>query len=172
MSAISKKYSEDILPALINGLNYFFSSKRKKDYEELIILRNTLRLFEKEIEEVLPALTSEELAQQKKSYFARRATLIDSNKRELANLEENYRITLDNIADKICTSLDEVLPDVLVDFLHSQMAEYSKTQNKVNTNHLIENEILHMSYVDYPVDFFVQSAIVFSLIKKNAHLFW
>ena len=33
-SAISKKYSEDILPALINGLNYFFSNKRKKDYED------------------------------------------------------------------------------------------------------------------------------------------
>lgn len=67
-AAISKKYSEDILPALINGLNYLFSSKRKKDYEELIILRNTLKLFEQEIEEVLPTLTTEELAQQKKAY--------------------------------------------------------------------------------------------------------
>ena len=75
MPLFPKKYSEDILPALINGLNYFFSSKRKKDYEELVILRNTLKLFETEIEEVLPALTSEELAQQKKSYFAKRATL-------------------------------------------------------------------------------------------------
>lgn len=166
-ATISKKYSEDILPGLINGLNYLFSSKRKKDYEELIILRNTLKQFENEIEEVLPVLTSEELAQQKKAYFAKRASLLDNNKRELATLEVNYRVTLDNIAGQICASLDEILPDVLVDFLHSQMAEYWKAQNKVNTSHLIENGTLHMSYVDYPVDFFVQSAIVSSLIKEK-----
>lgn len=166
-SAISKKYSEDILPALINGLNYLFSSKRKKDYEELIILRNTLRLFEKEVEDVLPTLTSDELAQQKKAYFAKRTSILDNNKRELAAFEEKYRTTLDNIADRICADLDEVLPDVLVEFLCSQIMEYSKTQNKVNTNHKIENGILHMCYVDYPVDFFVQSAIVSSLIKEK-----
>lgn len=166
-AAISKKYSEDILPALINGLNYLFSSKRKKDYEELIILRNTLKLFEQEIEEVLPTLTTEELAQQKKAYFAKRSTLLDSNKRELANLEENYRTTLDNIADRICASLDEVLPDVLVDFLHFQMVEHSKIKGKVNTSHQIEDGILYMCYVDYPVDFFVQSPIVSSLIKEK-----
>lgn len=166
-ATISKKYSEDILPALINGLNYFFSSKRKKDYEELIILRNTLQLFEQEIEEVLPTLTAEELTQQKKAYFAKRATLLDGNKRELASIEENYRTTLDGIADRIYAALDEVLPDALVDFLHSQMVEYAKNQNKVNTGHCIENGILHMSYVDYPVDFFVQSAIVSSLIKEK-----
>ena len=104
-AAISKKYSEDILPALINGLNYLFSSKRKKDYEELIILRNTLKLFEQEIEEVLPTLTTEELAQQKKAYFAKRSTLLDSNKRELANLEENYRTTQDNnCRQNLCVS--------------------------------------------------------------------
>lgn len=166
-AAISKKYSEDILPTLINGLNYLFSSKRKKDYEELIILRNTLKLFEKEIEEVLPTLTTEELAQQKKAYFAKRSNLLDNNKRELANLEENYRTTLDNIADRICASLDKVLPDVLVDFLHSQMVEHSKIKGKVNTSHQIEDGILYMCYADYPVDFFVQSPIVSSLIKEK-----
>ncbi|MCD8361501.1 MAG: cell division protein FtsK, partial [Lachnospiraceae bacterium] len=166
-ATISKKYSEDILPALINGLNYFFSSKRKKDYEELIILRNTLKLFEQEIEEILPTLTTEELSQQKTAYFSKRTELLNIHKKELANLEETYRITLDNIAGKICTALDDILPDVLVDFLHSQMVEYSKTQNKVNTGHRIENGILHMSFVDYPVDFFVQSGIVASLIKEK-----
>lgn len=29
-ATISKKYSEDILPALINGLNYFFPAKERK----------------------------------------------------------------------------------------------------------------------------------------------
>ena len=84
--AISKKYSEDILPALINGLNYFFSNKRKKDYEDLIILRNTLQSFVKEIEAELPPLTTEELAQQKKSYFEKRDNLVERNRNELNTL--------------------------------------------------------------------------------------
>lgn len=166
-TAISKKYSEDILPALINGLNYLFSSKRKKDYEELIILHNTLRLFIQEIEEALPPLTADELAQQKKAYFSKRSTLLDSNQRELAAFEDKYRTTLDNIARQICAGLDKVLPDVLVDFLSSQISEYSKTRTKVNSSQQIENGILHMCYVDYPIDFFVQSAIVSSLIKEK-----
>ena len=82
-STISKKYSEDILPALINGLNYFFSSKRKKDYEDLIVLHNTLRSFVAEIEAELPPLTTEELAYQKKAYFEKKDSLVDANKREL-----------------------------------------------------------------------------------------
>ena len=166
-AVISQKYSEDILPALINGLNYLFSSKRKKDYEELIILHNTLKLFVHEIEDILPTITSEELTQQKKAYFAKRTSILDSHKRDLINLEENYRVTLEKIADQICVSLDEVLPDALVAFLHSQMVEHAKLNGKVNTSHYIEDGILHMSYVDYPVDFFVQSAIVSSLIKEK-----
>lgn len=166
-ATISKKYSEDILPGLINGLNYLFSSKRKKDYEELIILRNTLIAFEKEIEDVLPTLTTEELAQQKKTYFSKRNSILDEQKCELATLEETYRTTLDQIADKICAALDEVLPDALVDFLHYQQTEYAKVQSKVNTSHCIEHGILYMSYVDYPVDYFVQSSIVASLIKEK-----
>ena len=166
-STISKKYSEDILPGLINGLNYLFSSKRKKDYEELIVLHNTLSAFEQEVEDVLPTLTSEELSQQKRTYFAKRSEIIEQQKKELSVFEESYRVSLDQIADKICTSLDEILPDVLINFLHTQIEEHSRTENKVNTGHNIEQGILLMDYVDYPVDFFIQSPIVASLIKEK-----
>lgn len=166
-SAISKKYSEDILPALINGLNYFFSSKRKKDYEDLIVLHNTLRSFVKEIEDELPPLTSEELSQQKKAYFEKRESLVERNKQEFATLEANYRNSIDSIAGRICASLDEILPDALVEFLASQISDYGKIRNKVNAGQSIEYGILHMCYVDYPVDFFVQSSIVASLIKEK-----
>lgn len=67
-NALFKKYSEDILPGLINGLNYLFSSQRKKDYEELIVLRNTVAAFVKEIEDMLPPLTDENLASLKEEY--------------------------------------------------------------------------------------------------------
>lgn len=166
-STISKKYSEDILPALINGLNYFFSSKRKKDYEDLIVLHNTLRSFVAEIEAELPPLTTEELAYQKKAYFEKKDSLVDANKRELATFEANYRSRLDAISAQICDALDEILPDALVDFLGSQILEYHKVRMKVNSGQQIEGGIFHMCFVDYPVDFFVQSPIVASLIKEK-----
>ena len=88
-TVISRKYSEDILPALINGLNFLFSSKRKKDYEELIVLLNTIKAFVKEIEEELPPITNEGLAVQKESYFSKRKELINSNQRDLDRHEQN-----------------------------------------------------------------------------------
>lgn len=164
---ISKRYSDDILPSLINGLNYFFSNKRKKDYEDLIILRNTLQFFVNEVVVELPTLTTEELSQQKKNYFEKRNNLVDKNKSELNMLEGNYRVTLDRIAGQIYEELDSVLPDELIKFLSSQVSEYNKTRLKVNTGQSIELGVLYMCFVEYPVDFFVQSTIVASLIKEK-----
>ena len=90
-TVLSRKYSEDILPALINGLNFLFSSKRKKDYEELIVLLNTIKVFVEEIEEELPPITNEGLAAQKESYFSKRKELINSNQRDLDRHEQNYQ---------------------------------------------------------------------------------
>ena len=60
-----------------------------------------------------------------------------------------------------------MLPDELVEFLSGQIAEYNKIRSKVNAGQVIELGILHMCFVEYPVDFFVQSPIVASLIKEK-----
>lgn len=162
-----KKYSEDILPGLINGLNYLFSSQRKKDYEELIILRNTVVAFVKEIEEMLPPLTEENLATLKEDYFTQRGSMVERQKNEAATFESNHSATLDKVADKICTDLDNVLPDEFVDYLCTIMANYAKVVHKVNASSEVQDEVLNMCYLDYPVDFFVQSKIVASIIKEK-----
>lgn len=166
-TVISRKYSEDILPALINGLNFLFSSKRKKDYEELIVLLNTIKAFVKEIEEELPTITNESLTVQKESYFSKRKELINSNQRDLDRHEQNYCVTLDNVANSMCDELDRLLPDEFVSFLATQLEEYGNSCLKVNASGEIQNQIFYMCYIDYPVDFFVQSGIVASLIKEK-----
>lgn len=165
--ALYKKYSDDILPGLINGLNYLFSSQRKKDYEELIILRNTVAAFVKEIEEMLPPLTEENLTELKEDYFTQRGSMVERQKNEFATFESNYSITLDMVADKICTNLDDILPDEFVDYLCAIMTNYAKVVHKVNASSEVQDEVLNMCYVDYPVDFFVQSKIVASIIKDK-----
>lgn len=166
-NVLFKKYSEDILPGLINGLNYLFSSQRKKDYEELIILRNTVAAFIKEIEEMLPPLTEEQLAALKEQYFTQRGSMVERHKAELTALESNHSTTLDNVAGKIWTDLDNVLPDEFVDYLAAIMAGYARVVHKVNASNEIQDEVLNMCYVDYPVDFFVQSRVVASIIKDK-----
>ena len=133
-NVLFKKYSEDILPGLINGLNYLFSSKRKKDYEELIILRNTVASFVKEMEEILPTLTEENFAELKNGYLAKRGATIEHHKRELADLESQHSKTLDVVADRICTNLDAILPDQFVDYRSAMTSKYIGNVVKVNTS--------------------------------------
>ena len=166
-SAISKKYSEDILPALINGLNYLFSSKRKKDYEELIVLLNTIHVFVKEIETELPAIANEELATLKDSYFSNRKNLLNSNQTEKDQFENKYKETLDALSNRIWDELDSLLPDEFVTAIAQQIFDYNENFLKVNNSSSVLNKILYMCFVDYPVDFFVQSGIVASLIKDK-----
>ena len=166
-SELSHKYSEDILPGLINGLNYLLSNKRKKDYEALIVLRNTVSAFVKEIETELPPITEESLSTLKEDYFTHRESLVEQSENELSAFELNYSTSLESVADKICTELDEILPDEFVDYLYAIMGNYSKVVYMVNSSSTIQDEVLNMCYVDYPVDFFVQSKIVASIIKEK-----
>ncbi len=162
-----KKYSEDILPGLINGINYLFSSQRKKDYEELIVLKNTVTAFVNEIENVLPTITNENLASLKEKYFTQRGDIVQRQKVELEAFENNHLSTLDEVADKIWIELDKVIPDELVEYLSTIMSNYSNVVYKVNTANIIQDQVLNMCYVDYPVDFFVNSNIVASVIKEK-----
>ena len=166
-SALFKKYSEAILPGLINGLNYLFSSQRKKDYEELILLRNTVTVFVKEMEAVLPTLTEENLAALKEDYLAQRSSTTERQKYEREAFEEDHLTTLDLLADKIYTELDKILPDELVDRLHAVITSYGNSVHKVNTTNFIQDDILTVCDIYYPVDYFVQSPIVASVIKEK-----
>lgn len=166
-TVIYKKYSEDILPALINGLNYLFSAKRKQDYEELIVLRNTVAAFITEIEEELPTITQDNLASIKVDYKEKRAKILISNQAELDAFEEKYNITLNDVAEKIYCDLDEILPDEFVDYIYTLSAQYNTGRGKVNSSSVILNDVFNMMFVDYPVDFFVQSTIVASIIKDK-----
>ncbi len=162
-----KKYSEDILPGLVNGLNYIFSSHRKKDYEELIILQNTLKVFIQEIEKELPSITEENLSLLKGDYLFKRSSLIERHTNEKEDYEKEYIITLDNVAGQIYDELDKIIPDEFVDYLYVLIHKYNKNIYKVNSSTDVIDGVFNMMFVDYPVDFFVQSQIVSSVIKEK-----
>lgn len=166
-NTLFRKYSEDILPGLINGLNYLFSSQRKKDYEELIVLKNTIISFKKEIDSEFPNVTEEGLNALRDDYLTQKGIIIERQKNETEAFENKHLVTLDEVADKICTELDNILPDEFVDYLALLMNKYDTSVYKVNSTNSLTDELYNMMYVEYPVDYFVQSQIVSSVIKDK-----
>ncbi|MCD8361683.1 MAG: cell division protein FtsK [Lachnospiraceae bacterium] len=166
-SSMSQHYAETVLPGVLNGLNFMLSSQRKKDYDELIILRNTVEVFVKEIEGELPTLTDENLRSLKRDFLKQQNDLIDRNKNEMEAFEQKHLVNLDDVADQIYSMLDKLLPDETIRSLAAVTARYKGSFLKVNTGEKLVDHILFVSFVDYPVDFFVQSGIVASIIKDK-----
>lgn len=164
---IMRKYSEDILPFLINGLNYLFSAKRKQDYEELIILKNTVDMFVSEISGMLPDLTEEQLAADNQSYKEVREKVMKRQETERIGLEQSVNRLLDSTADRVCARLEKVLPDDMVRQMTEVSLKYRQNLNKVNTGRKILNGVLTQQYVSYQINDFVASPLVASLLQDE-----
>lgn len=163
-SVLSRKYSEDILPAIINGLNYIFSNKRKKDYEELIVLKNTVDAFVVEINEVIPEIMADEILNLKNTNLKTRCNTVNQHKRQAEELETKYGAMLEKMADEIYQKLDEILPDDLVEYFVQIHSSYYNEIEKVNNKSIVADSVLSLGHVLYPVDLFVESKTLASLI--------
>lgn len=166
-TVINRKYSEDILPSLINGLNYLFSNKRKRDYEELIILLNTVEAFVSEINSVMPELTAETVSDMRAKYEQQRGELVTSQKAVMRSLDEQYTRTITDLATKIDTKLNARLPDELINYIAYLMNGFIASFGKVNTNCFVANNILALGLVDYPIAEFIQSQTLASFINEK-----
>ena len=58
-ATISRKYTEEMLPVILNGLDYLFSKSRKKDYEELAMLKIGVGIYLQQVKEEIPSITRE-----------------------------------------------------------------------------------------------------------------
>lgn len=166
-SVLSRKYSEDILPAIINGLNYIFSNKRKKDYEELIVLKNTVDAFVVEINEVIPEIMADEILILKNTNVETRCNTVNQHKRQAEELEIKYGTVLEKTADEIYQKLDEILPDDLIEYFVQVHKSYYSEIEKVNNKIIVADNVLSMGHVLYPVDIFVESKTLASLIADK-----
>ena len=164
---ISRKYSEDILPSLLNGINYFFSSKRKQDYEELIVLLNTIDSFTAEISETIPELTAEAIADMRGVHEQQRTEMENAQKKALSNLEAQYGASLARIAGTIDDGLNRILPDELLDFISNLVDLYVVSHDKVNSGNTVANGILYLGFINFPIDSFVQSRTLASFVKEK-----
>lgn len=164
---ISQKYSQDIMPSLINGLNYIFSSKRKKDYEELIVLNNTVKSFIEEIKKSMEEVEEDTLKEMEQTYSFQKQELESSQSSFKEKYENDYESKLNSIAEELDIGLNRILPDEVINLMSDLIEEYKRNYNKVNTSTNIPNNILYIGYVDYPIKDFIQSNTLISFIKQK-----
>ena len=144
------KYANDILPSLINGLNYLFSSKRKKDYENLIVLRNTVRAFIDEIGSTIPELQDEAIGELNEKGVKERSQLLDRQREELEGLNRHAVEQYDRTMDTLAKELDNLFPDDLIEYFVDLETQYRCCMDRVNTSSSVTNGVLHIGDLVIP----------------------
>lgn len=168
---ISKKYRESMLPFLINDLHFLFSAQRKKDYESLIVLRNTVHKFVNEVSELLPEITQDELAMKKEAFEQDQKTLALNFLSTIQEFDNQESIKNKSDETQLQRELDELFPQEFVDFLAQTGMDYESRRVKVNSGKNFADGILWMSFTDYPILLLVENKKLLSLLKKRcAHI--
>lgn len=166
-SKISKKYSEDILPAIINGLNYIFSNQRKRDYEQLIILYNTVCAYIVEVKGTVPEISENELQAIDVQYKERYNSIVDINAKENKLFDNEYRMAIDKMAQMIDDGLNNVMTSAEIDNMCKNIDDYLNVFNHINSSEELNNVPIWMILLEYPLDEFVQSVTLKSYVKSK-----
>ena len=164
---ISKKYTEDILPSILNGLNYIFSSKRKQDYEELIVLKNTIKAFIGEIEDTIPEITAETIDSMRKDYEKQLEDQNDKQNKLLSSIDNNYMNMLERCAVDIDVGLESILPDNVINNYASIISDYYSKYMKINKGNTILNGVLYLGFIEYPAKELIQSKTLASFVVEK-----
>lgn len=164
---LSAKYSKETLPAFFDGINYLFSKQRKQDYEDLIVLKNTLEKLMEEIKKAIPELVSDSTQSDKDKYDKKTSEIKSKYQSELATVDARYESNVETLADDICKQLDEILPENLLFSLKKINEYYPETFTGINTSYNTWDGSIITGYIDYPLELYVSSKILFSLIKDK-----
>ena len=164
---LSAKYSQDKLPALFDGINYVFSKQRKQDYEDLIVLKNTLEKLMDEVRTAIPELISDSTQIDQKNYDKKEAEIKKKYHTELDAVNTLYENNVEALADEICEQIDAILPDGVLQLLKKVNDSYSRMFSGINSNANNWDETIIVGYIDYPLELYVSSNILLSLIKDK-----
>lgn len=166
-SLLEKKYSEDILPQLLNGINYLFSAQRKKDYEELLVLQNTVNAFVREMNAEIPKLAASTTEKMQAGYDVQREELLASQQKAMEHFDESFQSAMDGIAAEIDEGLSQILPNETIAEMVSLINRYRNAYGKINKNKKMEDGVLYLGYVLYRVEDFVESDVLAAFINER-----
>lgn len=161
------KYSRRNRGWLMDGLNYLLSSQRKADYEELIVLKNTVVKVIQEINEMIPSLTNDSLAQYDNEFIQGKQNIERQYNANLAYVEQEFNNSIDSVADQICQRFDAILPDALIDELKDAMDDYDSNYGKLDPQRTKFGSYIILGYLTYPYKEFIQSGVLVQLLESK-----
>ena len=167
--ALSVKYSVRKHGGVGDWLNYHLSSKRKEDYEELIILKNTVLKLIREINESIPSLTNDTLSEFDQDFVQKKKGIDDRFAAEFAYAEQDFDRKVEALADNICQKFDQILPDELIDELREAMDDYDRQYGKLDAQRTQFGNYILLGYLTYPYKDFIQSGVLLQLLESKCH---
>ena len=144
---ISRKYREHILPGIINGLHFLLSSKRKEDYEELIVLQNTIKVFISEIKGNVNEIRNEAINQIEQEYREDYEKLQKEYQNNQHTLETKHDEDISDVTEFIENELDAVFNDELMAQIEHFISEYKASLNKVFDKNLGTSSFLSLEKI-------------------------
>ena len=165
--ALSKKYREQMLPFLLNDLHFLFSGQRKHDYEDLIVLQNTVHHFVDSVKDILPQITEEELKEKRDRYYQEQKIISLRYSTDLDTLEKQNEAGWAILEKQAQQQLDTILPREFVDYMAQTAAAYCQRREKVNSGSQFSDGILWMSFAEYPLAELVGSDRLRKMVLKR-----
>ena len=164
---LAAKYSKKTLPDIVDGVMYIFSKQRKQDYEKLIVLKNTLEKLMEEISMTITELIDDSARASGENYSEQTAAIKSKYQSELSSLNARYENNVEKLADEICEQLDVILPDNLLRSLKEINERYAEAFSKKMPSYGAWDGTLVVGYIDYPLELYVSSNILFGLVKDK-----
>lgn len=164
---LSKKYRESILPSIISGIHYIFSSKRKADYEELIVLKNTVQSFIAEIRTNVNEIKKDAINSIEAEYKNEKELLIKNDKNEKNKIQNDYVANIENITDAIEEALDIVFPDETVQEMVLTISRYQESLENVFDKKLSTKSLFCVYCVYLPISNIGASGAIYDFITDK-----
>ncbi|MCL2645906.1 MAG: FtsK/SpoIIIE domain-containing protein [Phycisphaerales bacterium] len=163
---IAAKYRQT-KPGMMDNLHYLFSGQRKQDYVELIVLKNTLAKMLAEVDKNLQELVGDSIQSFNVSHANKTSVIQSKYQAKLDEINKRYENDVEAAADEICRQLDNILPDRLLHAMKIANELYPHQFSGITIGHQDWDGTVAAGYVDYPLELFVNSKVLFSLIKDK-----
>lgn len=162
---ISEKYAKKILPAIINGLNFFFSKERKNDYEELIILKYGIDSFVQEMQSVIPEIKESTLSALEDEYRQRKRELDEQHCQTIDSIKSKYQRIHIEICSNLKSDVDTLFPVQAIEDMYSLTESYLSMLGKINAKGNLKDGMLFLQWIHYPLS--IQNKLVSQVVNER-----
>lgn len=163
---LSEKYRKNI-PIFISGIHFLCSQQRKDNYVSLISLEHTFQNFFTAVENQLPDVLASYQEGQEKNYLTQVEMTLHKEKEDLSHAETNFHEGMNQLMAQFSVKIDDMHPQASLEQVLNICNDYAKSFAQVNSDFDVAHEILAISYLHCPLDYFSADLRILNLMKEK-----